>query len=262
MQNNQNNNNLSLRNRVNSTWLEIIAFIIVIVVANNVYYLLAASYSLHHHADYGYILELPIDRTFPFFPLFIIPYLFTWIYPVLAIIYLGYKMEPINPLGMRRVGVAILTLVLINFLLYLIFPTHYPYRVASSCLQSGGFLDKLVAYTYLYVPNHNTCPSTHVSMPWLIYRLSTFYLPKDRVLRSLQCLLILTIFSIVAIKIHFILDILGGILVAEVVFQLVLKQLEFRQSFADIQPKHFAGYFSMMVVVLSLFYIFMSHQVR
>lgn len=241
-----------------TVWFETVLLIFSLFVLNNFYYLLSATIAAKRAIDYGYLLQLPIDKTIPFIPLFIIPYLLTWIYPIFAIVYIMHKKIAVERQFIRRISVAVGLLIITNCLVYVIFPTYYPYRVNLDLLQNYGFLGQLVQYIYLHEPVCNSSPSSHIALPWLIYRAFDYYLPKDKYLNLFKVFFALTVISVVTIKIHFLLDILFGILAAELVFQVVLKKLDRAAVFSSFSSKTFCCGLLMIGTLLAAGYFIIA----
>lgn len=183
------------------------------------------SLSAERHLNYGPFLELTLDKTFPFLPFFIFPYILTWIYPAIAIFFCIKA----NPGRRREVFTkflfSLIILTIMTYLCYLLFPTHYPYRVDLKNLEDDPVLS-LVSYIYQYEPNWNEFPSSHIAFPYLILKILLQYVQNRLFLIPYGMMFILTVISVLAIKMHFVLDILGGILLAEVLFIFFFKKFK------------------------------------
>ncbi len=147
---------------------------------------------------------MPLDDVIPFIPYFIIPYLFFYPFSILMF-YVATVKNKLNLL----VPVWVITLS-ISYIIYLTYPT------AIQRLEVNGndiFLGLLQFY-YSVANPYNVLPSLHAA---LMFATSHFYYYADgqNGKRALP-LFILIIISPVFLKLHYTIDILGGILVGYV----------------------------------------------
>lgn len=172
--------------------------------------------------NYGPAVEIPLDARVPFVPLFVIPYLFVWIFPVLLIGY-AVRKRGFAPVPYLRISVSLVALMLSCYVLWILFPVRVNLRVDESVISLHGFLGDLVRFNYERASQWNACPSFHVAGPWFLYRAV-----RNMVLKMPGLFLFIVVAiaaSTVLIRIHFLLDIVFGVLVGEIIYQGVLKRL-------------------------------------
>ena len=172
--------------------------------------------------NYGPAVEIPLDARVPFVPLFVIPYLFVWVFPILLIGY-AVRRRGCDPVPYLRISVSLVALMLSCYALWILFPVRVDLRLDESALNRHGILGDLVRCNYERASQWNTCPSFHVAGPWFLYRAV-----RDMVLTMPRFFLFIVVAiaaSTVLIRIHFLLDIVFGVLVGEIIHQVVLKRL-------------------------------------
>lgn len=162
--------------------------------------------------NYGPQVWIPLDAKVPFVPLFVLPYLFVWIFPVFLIGYLVLK-RGFDPAPCLRIATALLMLMPGCYVLWILFPVRVDLRVDESVLARHGFLGTLVRFNYEGASQWNACPSFHVAGPWFLYRAVRDAVP--RMPRVFLCIVVAIAASTVLIRIHFLLDIVFGVLAAE-----------------------------------------------
>ena len=161
----------------------------------------------------GYNLLTDLDHIIPFNPHFI------WIYhtflPVIAVtlIFLLKRKDLFI-----RATVALLLATLILAFFYIAFPSYYPREAYSDTSSLSGFL---VDITRRLDGAHNTFPSSHVTFSWL----ATFYISlsacaqKNRWIKLGYIVwAILISISTLAVKQHYIVDVLSGFVLAAVCY--------------------------------------------
>ncbi len=188
--------------------------------------------------DFGPAIETPLDGRLPFVPLAILPYMTFWVLPVMAFGYLYWK-RGFDPDPYRRIFAALLVLTLCCMALWILFPVHVGLRFDEARLAEHGILGKFIFLTYAAATPWNACPSFHVAGSWILYRILRLYVsPLPRIFLALMILITV---STVLIKIHYVLDVVFGLLIGELAFRLVLKRLEDRQAFARVSPRRPRG---------------------
>ena len=159
---------------------------------------------------YHYSMETALDKAVPYVKEFIIVYI-----PVSYLQWaIGYYMisrdtrENCNTLiGAEIIGKI---LCLICFLLL-------PTTMVRENITGTDFLNRCVRYLYEVDPADNLFPSIHCLDSWIIFR-STFYLKSlPRWAKPLHLIISLLVFaSTLFVKQHVIVDVFGGIIVAEI----------------------------------------------
>lgn len=201
--------------------------------------------------DFGPWLATPLDRLIPFSALFIIPYTAIWLLPIYMVVRLK-RQDGFTVQQMRRVSGAFVALILVCYALWIAFPMQMNVRAAEGLLVDGGLLGQFTQFTYQNATPWNACPSFHVAAPWLICRILSLYTGKVPV--PIACLTAAIFLATVGIRIHYLLDIVGGILVAETVHRVVLLRLEQAKSLALVPSRVMvAAYCSLGVGALAIF---------
>jgi membrane-associated phospholipid phosphatase len=171
--------------------------------------------------DLGPVIEIPLDAWIPFVPVFVLPYIFAWFFPVGLIGYLMVTRIEANKF--RPMSVAMLVLALGSYALWIAFPVQEGLRVDESSLAAHGRLGQLVLFIYQGSSQWNSFPSFHVAGPWLIYRAARLMAP--RLPRFFFWAFVAIALSTVLIRIHYAVDIVGGLLISELVIRMVFKPL-------------------------------------
>ena len=179
----------------------------------------------------------PLDYKIPFCEAFAIPYLFWFPYMITLLVYLGL----FEPDVFRKLMGGIILAYTLSLTTFVVYPSRQPLR--PLIFTRNNFCIRIVNWIYHHDTSTNTFPSVHV-----VGSLLTFYASlKARGLRrtgwrlyfGISCLLICA--STLLIKQHSILDLLGGCVVATIVWILLDRtQLFSRSPFAHekkISPK-------------------------
>lgn len=171
--------------------------------------------------NYGPLAVTGLDAHVPFVPVFVLPYMFVWVFPVFLIGYLACRCQ-YDPEPCKRLCVPILLLMLICYGLWILFPVRCDLRLNDFVLSQNGILGELVRLNYLGASHWNACPSFHVAGPWFLYRAVRRSVPG---LPSVFLIMVLCIAaSTVLIRIHFLADIVCGVFVGEMVYRFTMKQ--------------------------------------
>lgn len=171
--------------------------------------------------NFGPAVELPIDAWIPFVPLFVIPYTLVWFYPIGLT---GYLVAArVEPKAFQSTAVALVALLLGCYALWIAFPVKVGLRLDESALAGRGWLDQSVLFNYRGASHWNACPSFHVAGPWFLYRAARLMTPRLPAIFFWAFVAIAL--STVLIRIHYALDIVGGLLISELVVRTVLGPL-------------------------------------
>ena len=151
-----------------------------------------------------------VDTLIPLVSVFVIFYLLFFILFVMSFIYFwnDYK-------AYVSLCISMMLILIIAFLTYTIYQT----LIIRPVIPDGNFFDNIVNYLYYIDTNRNNFPSLHVSISTLI---TLFIYKKDKALGTLLIpFTILIILSTMFIKQHMFIDVLGGLLLALIVFYFV-----------------------------------------
>ena len=181
--------------------------------------------------DYGPAIRTPLDDLVPLVPLAILPYMLFWFLPLIAMGYLYWKLGW-DPAPYRRIFVALLVLIVTCVALWLLFPVSVGLRAEGTVLAERGLFGRWIALTYAAATPWNACPSFHVAGSWFLYRAVRLYVPD--LARFFPIMVGLIIASTVLIRIHYLVDIVFGLLVSELAYRLVLERLEKGRALATI----------------------------
>lgn len=165
--------------------------------------------------DYGPLLEIPLDARIPLVPVFVLAYLLVWPFP-LALVAWTILERGVDQALFRRLSLSLLVLMLACYALWILFPVYVDLRVGEAELARHGWLGDLVGFNYGRASHWNACPSFHVAGPWLLCRVVPLAARSGRWIFRGAVLAIIA--STVLIRIHYLLDIAFGILVAELVY--------------------------------------------
>ena len=192
-----------------------ISVVFPLMIAHRIFYELIGKYNSQGERDYGYLLFSGWDSMIPDVPVFIIPYLSAWLYPFVIIAVYIYSRLPSVVNFFRTIYFSFFILMLVCYSIYLLFPVFVPVQLSPSA--TPGFLDSLVLWTYNSTTTWNAFPSAHVAIPYFVWLvMKTVVKDISRWIYFIYFLLISL--SVVFIKIHYLADILGGIIVAQVIY--------------------------------------------
>ena len=173
--------------------------------------------------DFGPLLRTPLDGAIPYWPVFVLPYALAFVLPLaVAVAVARHGGLP----AFRRVFFVYLGLLVAHFMFYLALPTSASGIMLKETGLGTGVLGLAVRFFYRLAPPWNAFPSFHVGGGWFFYRVLARWAPRAGA-AYLVWFLLMT-FGTAAIKIHWVLDGLGGWLAAELAYRFVLLPLEAR----------------------------------
>lgn len=156
----------------------------------------------------GINLEIGLDTYIPFISEFVVIYLFH--IPMIIFAFAFYWNDYRT---YRSMSLMLITVVLISLMIYSTFQTE----VTRPIITSTDFFTRLTTTIYQYDMPNNAFPSLHVSLTSII---SMCVYEKDKKVGII--LLIITFFIIMStmfIKQHVFLDVIGGLILAFVIFK-------------------------------------------
>ncbi len=174
----------------------LLAFVLILYIGG---YLIVNYLSVGREA---HTLELALDRVIPFFPWFVIPYLFVYIAAFLPYFFIK------DHIKFRSVALTYTITTLLAYTIFLLFPVIMNRPSGISTHGIGVVVGLIYAIDFPY----NSFPSLHVMYAFL----PAFMLLKDyKVAGSITLFMaILIALSTVFIKQHYVLDVVGGIVLA------------------------------------------------
>jgi len=239
----------SLPEKRNVLFLGILLLIIYLI-----FYNMIGNNASEHHTNYAIYIETGLDHQIPFIPSFIIIYLFTVIYPIIAMVYLVKKAD-ISIHSFYRIYVATLVMITTCTIIWLIYPTKFMLRASDAELLNNGFWGSTISVAYHYITLWNAFPSFHIAIAWFIFRMMQIYSSKH--LWLFQILFCAIAASTVFIRIHYVADILFGILIAEIASNIFLRNLEKYQVFSNLSRKTFIySYVGILGILVGIFLFF------
>ena len=204
-----------------SAWLEIFGLLLV-----------AQSYHLYHNlighlaslrgVDYGPLLVTPLDAWIGYIPELVWAYQLAYLAPAAMLLMLLARLGP-DVVIFRRIFVSLVTLLSIHFVLYLLLPTSGAWVRLPDAALGEGLSAELVRVQYRLATTWCACPSLHVSGCWLLYRVVAPHYPRARLVWLGWLLLMWA--GTASIKIHYAVDGILGLTIAELVYRNVLLRL-------------------------------------
>lgn len=187
-----------------SVWLSLLWLLAVPIL--NIFYGV-----LNRAGDRVYSLQTSLDILTPFIPGFVIPYLL-W-YPFIIGVFIALAFH--NRLLYYQTLVALCSGLIISYIFFAVFQTSIQ---RPDMNNQTGFLAQLVQFVYTTDQPYNCFPSIHVLTSYLMFRGTHIFNRAFRL--SIAVISILIIISTVFVKQHVLADILGGIVIGELCFQL------------------------------------------
>lgn len=211
-------------------WMDFI-LPVVLFVLHGMFYNPIGNVAASRGVDYGPLLNTPLDSMVPLSVVFIIPYTALWALPIAMLVMLSRRAS-VTPADIRRFSVGFGSLMGVCYLLWIAFPMQVTLRADEETLTSLGWMGSFTWLTYQNASMWNCCPSFHVASPWFVCRIMWMYC--DKVPIWVRVLTVGVIMATVFIRIHYLLDIVGGILVSEGVYRFVLVPLQKRRALEGI----------------------------
>lgn len=170
---------------------------------------------LFTNGAYHYDFSLGIDRAIPFVPAFIIIYVLAYVQWAVGIYYMTARD--------REVCFRFIATVMIGEVICLItfiaFPTALSGEVTWPKITGEDPLSLMTKLIYSLDEPNNLFPSLHCFASWICFR-GIFFYPKERrhkVYMAISFVFSLLVFaSTVFVKQHVVVDIIGGVLLAEI----------------------------------------------
>lgn len=152
-----------------------------------------------------------IDRSIPFIPEFIVPYVIWYPFVILSLCYICFK----DKKTYYRTLMGILAGGLISFVIFYFFQT----TVTRPEIVGNDFFSNLVKLIYSADKPFNCFPSLHVMESYIIVKAVHSLENKEKwVVYTVDIIAWLIIISTQFVKQHVLIDIIGGIYLAEIMF--------------------------------------------
>jgi len=182
--------------------------------------------------NYAPFVVSRLDTACPFLSVFIVPYAFTWILPLLFAAHLFF-VEKTDLVTVRHMFAAFAVLCLLHCVLWLGVPVKTQFVVREFVGErSWNPLDRLTLFVHDHATLWNSLPALHVAAPWYLYRVAGLHAGKWS--RALLVLTVVVAVSTMAIKIHYLADGLAGVICAEATFRVVFRSVSVRNTLARV----------------------------
>tara|TARA_Y100000310_G_scaffold159075_1_gene158534 strand:- start:9216 stop:9830 length:615 start_codon:yes stop_codon:yes gene_type:complete len=150
----------------------------------------------------SFSVATPIDDVLPLIPEFVFIYMSMYLVAVLPYFFIQDKKE------FRRVISSYLLVLVSSFMIFIFFPVYVP----RPELIATTFSEKVLTHLYLVDLPINNFPSLHVALSMLSSFILYNYSKKIGSISLIWSVLIA--FSVLLVKQHYFLDIIGGVLIA------------------------------------------------
>ena len=191
-------------------------------------YTVTATIAQTSGVNLGNFIKIPLDSMIPlnkYTKWLVIPYLLDFVVVYLLAINIFVKHE-FNPHYSRRLAWGFGFFVVAGYLFFIFFP------ISVMSLQLGelqdlslnvkqSWIDKLIYFTYWFTPMWNSAPSYHTAMPWFVFRMQDDFSRFWKGVFFIWVILMAT--GAVVLRIHFWVDMVLGLLYAELMARLVRK---------------------------------------
>jgi len=188
---------------------------------------LGSYFFIQDYVAHEYDFLTPLDKAFPFMPDFI--WLYHSLMPVIAATMVLLVKSRRNFFTVFWAG--LLATVLIN-VFYILLPSFYP----RPDFIPETLSEHILYSTYQVDNSSNTFPSGHVAYAWLMFY-GAIHSPKIKSLPALGRLYLLWAIGItlstLAIKAHYVIDVIGGFAVASFCFYVVKSIIEKRNYYKE-----------------------------
>lgn len=187
------------------------------------YYLVVGMLAGLRGWDLGDRLRTPLDDAIPYVPVFVLSYALAYLLPLGA----AFLVARLGGLAAFRRGFfAYLGLLFLHFAFWLAFPSSARGIMRPLDEVSRGAFADGVRLFYVIAPPWNAFPSFHVAGCWFFYRVLDRWAPGPA--RAYQAWFWTMFASTLALKLHWLLDAVAGLLVAEAFYRRVFLPLEDR----------------------------------
>lgn len=161
------------------------------------------------------------DRLIPFMPVFIIPYLiwYPYVFFMFVVFFKKDRQVYYRSLTLTCIGLAVC------YCIFYLFQTTLP----RPDIGEGGILNSLVGFVYATDSPYNCFPSIHVLTSHIVLKAAYQCILSRRATTAAGLISWSIIVSTLFVKQHVIMDVLGGILLSEMLFFLIGRRL-FRES--------------------------------
>jgi membrane-associated phospholipid phosphatase len=225
------------------------------------FYLITAYFASLRQVDYASLLltqwDLAIPYTLIFFPFYVSEYFVLQILLITIAIFVDFSVA-----FSRKLFCSVLVMFIISTTIFILFPT------TMGPLQSTHppHFDLFSAYFANYDANietaYNEFPSLHIASSWFSIRLFAYFFPeskmKKKVLIGLVIWFIGMTLSTLTLKYHYLIDVIAGMILAEIIYQIVVVKDIFkveRWNNVISQKKLVACEFGLVIITSAILYL-------
>lgn len=176
-----------------------------------------AEIASHSPFNYASLLVTPLDKLIPFQTTWSLFYEVAFVIPLIVFVMIRVTAGA-QVAVFQRIALAMLALILCSFIIFLLFPSNVFVLHDVPAVALTGFDGRFVQLVYHSIGGWNAFPSTHTSVSWLFFRIfATFY--KRWYARLIFLLWFFAMLAgTVTLRVHNIIDVLAGVLLAEAIF--------------------------------------------
>ncbi|HHT0594994.1 TPA: phosphatase PAP2 family protein [Legionella anisa] len=234
---------------------KIIEFVLILIVGYLYFslFFLVAYWASVRGFTINELISLPWDFMVTFDKNWIVFYALSNIVPVITVSAIFIRRER-NIVIIRQFFFATITLLTISYIIFLVFPSNsLPlFDPAIARLPDEGIINRLVLWQLHLDTVWNAFPSFHVSLGWMCYRFYADYFPKTKYFFFIW--FILMCISTIMLRFHYILDVVGGWFLGEVVFYMFMRKIKLsNRSFTHLlfSGKRYIKTYLVVIVMLS-----------
>lgn len=202
-------NTIKINNKIEIKVLDLVWFIIIPII--NINYFIASILTKN-----GHNITTSIDNKIIFNSIFVIPYVYWYVYIIVGFIIILIRS--------RQDYIKVFLSFFIGMCICYIFYYIYPTEITRPIVENNNILNVVVNNIYSADKPVNCFPSLHVLTTYFVMRY-TKYKDSRKVFYYTQIVGVLIILSTVFIKQHFVLDIIGAIILCEIVM-LFIKRVD------------------------------------
>lgn len=192
-----------------------------IMLVHRVGYVATGEILSRQEQDHSGLLLTALDEKIPFVPLFIVPYLLVWIYPLIVVIYAAAS-GSYDRMMFRYFYFTSLVMTAVECLIWYQFPASIDIRVPAEALAEHGLLGSLTAWTYQRATPWNVFPSAHIAFSFLVLLFSRHFARAGHLWLFVLAFVLIAA-SVVFVKNHYLVDVAGGMALAIIGYAAVFR---------------------------------------
>ena len=211
--------------------------------------------------NYASYLVTSLDINIPFTNVWGLFYEVAFYVPAIVLLLLRLRFGA-NIALFQRICLSVVVMMLLSFVVFLFIPTNSSLILGVPHIQADSFGNAVALFIYRSIEGWNSTPSTHIAMSWLFFRFFARYF----CLLWQRCIYLLWFAAMtigtLTLRVHIIVDICTGLLLAEFCYQCVYKKISTR-TMAEIN-RHFSikqeiMFFGILATVLAALLFWFVH---